>query len=204
MAWLLNRRANPRKQDLNGWTPLDRAALAVDPRSDDAARFPPVARRLLAHGAELTIRAAIALEDAGHVREMIEADPTLLRDIHWRTSGLLTLAVKHGHIGMVALLLDLGADVDERTTLREVEEPTESWGAPLWFASLAGRCDIARLLLDRGADPNANVYASGWPIDHAYRRGDAAMKQLLLDRGAQPQPWGVRHKSDDHARRASQ
>ena len=109
----------------------------------------------------------------------------------WRTGGLVTLAVKHGHIEMVRLLLDLGADVDERTVLDELEEPTESWGSPLWFAALAGRCDIAELLLDRGADPNANVYASGWPIDHAYNRRDAAMKQLLLARGAKPQPWTI-------------
>jgi len=83
-----------------------------------------------------------------------------------------------------------------------LEEPTESWGSPLWFASLAGRRDIAELLLDRGADPNGNVYASGWPIDHAYRRRDERMKELLLARGAKPQPWTITLANDvDHARR---
>jgi cytohesin len=191
VAWLLSRRANTRKQDLKGLTPLDRAALAADPRNDGAKGFPAVARRLVAHGADVTIRAAVALADAERIRELALADPGVLREIRWQTGGLLTLAVKHGHIGIVRLLLDLGADVDERTTLDELEEPTSSWGSPLWFASLAGRRDIAELLLDRGADPNANVYASGWPIDHAYRHRDETLKQLLLARGAKPQPWTI-------------
>src|ERR1022692_4387807 len=79
------------------------------------------------------------------------ADAGVLLEIRWQSGGLLTLAVKHGHIDIVRLLLDLGADVDERTTLDELEEPTPSWGSPLWFASLARRRDIAELLLDRGA-----------------------------------------------------
>jgi ankyrin repeat protein len=191
VSWLLSRRANPRKQDLKGWTPLDRAALAADPRNDGARDFLAVARRLLAHGADLTIRAAVALADADRVRELVLADPGVLRAIRWQRGGLLSLAVKHGHIDMVRLLLDLGADVDERTMLDELEEPTPSWGSPLWNASLAGRRDIAELLLDRGADPNANVYASGWPLDHAYRRRDEAMKQLLMARGAKPHAWTI-------------
>ena len=191
VAWLLHKRANARKADLHGWTPLDRAVLAACAWDDGAEHFPEVARLLLTHGADLTVRAAVALQEGGRVRELVEADPGVLRAIRWQTGGLLSLAVKHGHIEMVRLLLDLGADVDERTTLAELEEPTLSWGSPLWHAARAGRRDIAQLLLDRGADPNGNVYASGWPIDHAYRRHDGAMKQLLLEHGATPQPWTI-------------
>ncbi|HEV2689170.1 MAG TPA: ankyrin repeat domain-containing protein, partial [Bryobacteraceae bacterium] len=142
-------------------------------------------------------RAAVALADDQRVRELVSADPGILRrDLHWSSGALLTLAVKHGHLEIVRLLLDLGADVDERTLLREVEEPTVSWGAPLWYAALSGRCDIAELLLDRGADPNANVYASGWPLQHAYHRDDEAMKRLLLARGARAQPYMVSEAHD--------
>jgi ankyrin repeat protein len=196
VAWLLARKADARKLDMQGLTPLDRAALAAGPG------FRAVAQSLLAAGAPLTARGAVALGDADRVRELVRQDPDLLqRDIDWKRGGLLSLAVRHGQIETVRLLLDLGADVNERTTLDELEEPTESWGQPLWLAAAAGRRDIAELLLDRGADPNANPYASGWPIDHAYRRDDAPMKQLLLDRGAKPKPWTVTLAHDTDAAR---
>ena len=202
VVWLLNRRAQVRKKDTRGLTPLDRASLAADPRNEHAKRFPAVAQLLLEHGAEETIRAAVALADTGRVRELVSENPAVLREIHWASGGLLSLAVNHGHIEIVQLLLDLGADVDERVMLDELEEPTPSWGTPLWYASLAGRRDIVQLLLDRGADPNANVYASGWPLRNAWRHQDDSVKRLLLARGAKPQPYMIAEAHDvDEARR---
>jgi ankyrin repeat protein len=202
VLWLLNRRAQVRKQDMRGLTPLDRASLAVDPRNEDAKRFPAVAKLLMEHGAEVTIRAAVALADKRRVRELVSENPAVLREIHWANGGLLTLAINHGHIEIIQLLLDLGADVDERVMLVELEEPTPSWGTPLWYAALAGQRDIVELLLDRGADPNANVYASGWPLRNAWRHRDDSVKRLLLARGAKPQPYMIAEAHDvDEARR---
>ena len=194
--WLLNHDANPRKQDSHGLTPLDRAALAVDPRDASGEQFPAIAKRLLFGGADLTIRGAVAIGDSGRVRELVGREPALLRELRGAHGGLLTLAVNHQQLEMLRLLLDLGADPDERTTLDQVEQPTLSWGTPLWYAALVGRRDFAELLLDRGADPNANVYASGWPLRNAYRHKDGVVKQLLLERGAKPQPYMVAEAHD--------
>jgi ankyrin repeat protein len=197
VSWLLERRASVRKRDSRGYTALDRAALAADPRNDAAAKFPGIAILLLEHDAEMTMAAAVALGDMERVRKLASGDPALLQPgIPWWRGGLLTLAVKHGHLEVVRLLLDLGLDVDERTLLHELEEPTLSWGAPLWHAALAGRRDIAELLLDRGADPNSNLYASGWPLRNAYQRKDEALKRLLVERGAKPQPYMVAETHD--------
>jgi ankyrin repeat protein len=202
VAWLLNRRAPVRKHDVNGLTPLDRAALAAHPHNDRAKKFPSIAKLLLAHGAEVTIRAAVALANAKLVRELVGENPAVLREIHWTKGGLLSLAVNHGHIEIVRLLLGLGADMDERVMLDALEEPTPSWGTPLWYAALAGQRDIVELLLDRGADPNANVYASGWPLRNAWGHKDDSVKRLLLARGAKLQPYMIAELHDvDEARR---
>jgi len=194
MAWLLKRRANVRKKDPTGLTPLDYAVLGVDPLphpgNDAAKSFPATAKLLAEHGAELTVRGAVALGDEARVRELIAAEPGLLREVS-SDGGLITLAVKHRQTEMVRLLLDLGADVNERIFLEELEEPTESWGMPLWHAALAGDFGIAKLLLDRGADPNANVYASGWPLRNAWGHKDESVKKLLLERGARMHPYMV-------------
>jgi ankyrin repeat protein len=195
VAWMVKRRANVHKKDPNGLTPLDHAAITADPRNSCAERFPAVAQLLLGHGAELTVRAATALGDDDRVRELIAADPGLLYRIP-ATGGLLSLAVKHRQLDMVRLLLDLGSDVDERVLLQELEVPTESWGMPLWYAALAGDLAITQLLLDRGADPNANVYASGWPLRNAWNHQDDSVKRLLLERGAIPQPYMISESHD--------
>jgi ankyrin repeat protein len=135
------------------------------------------------------------LNNRPRVRELVQDDPSVLSRIG-PNGGLLTLAVNHGHIEMVRLLLDLGADVDERIMLQELEEPTPSWGMPLWYAALANQRDIVELLLDRGADPNANVYASGWPLRNAWNHEDDSVKKLLLARGAKPQPYMVAEAHD--------
>jgi ankyrin repeat protein len=190
VAWLLQRRAGARKKDPNGLTPLDYAALAADPRNRGVARFPALAQLLLQHGSEMTVRAAVALGDEAAVRTMLHDDPTLLHQIG-NNGGLVTLAVNHHQLEVVSLLLDLGADVDERILFEELEDPTESWGMPLWYAALAGDLAMTRLLLDRGADPNANVYASGWPLRNAWNHEDPSVKNLLLERGARPQPYMI-------------
>jgi ankyrin repeat protein len=201
VAWLLNRRANVRKQDVHGLTALDCAALAADPSNEHAKRFPAIAKQLLEHHAEMTVRAAVALADVPRIRELVRESPAVLREIHWTSGGLLTLAVNHGHLEIVRLLLNLGADVDERIMLNELEEPTPSWGTPLWYAALAGQRDVVELLLDRGADPNANVYASGWPLRNTWGHKDDNVKRLLLARGAKPQPYMVAEAHDENEAR---
>jgi hypothetical protein len=48
---------------------------------------------------------------------------------------------------------------------------------------------MAEMLLERGADPNAAVYASGTPVSEAYGRNDQTMIALLERYGGVAEPW---------------
>jgi ankyrin repeat protein len=143
----------------------------------DPARFHETARLLLQKGAELTPRAAVALGDLKAVLRL-HRDGRLPSEIQMFRGGLLAIAVRVNRLDMVATLLDLGLDPDESIV---TEDGARSYGMPLWFASRCGRHEIAELLLARGADANAVVYACGDALGNAE---DEPMKALLLKHGA--------------------
>jgi hypothetical protein len=50
---------------------------------------------------------------------------------------------------------------------------------------------MARFLLEAGADPNGQVYASGTPLSEAYGRRDEEMIALLERFGGKSNPRGL-------------
>ena len=169
-----------------GFTALDIAAyssgLGAD-GSDTRVRFSSVAETLLHAGAAMTPRAAVALGRLDWLRAR-SADGTLVNRIE-ESGGLLRVAVSHDRADVLAFLLDAGFDPDERTRFRDVggDGVVFTWGMPLWQCAATDRHEMARMLLARGADPNAEVYASGSPIHRAYDRGNRQMIELLEQHG---------------------
>lgn len=196
--------------DCPGNTPLDFAAIAAGYSAQDQflpflenaridpAQFVETARLLLAAGAKLTPRSAVAMGDRTAVQKMHDAG-ILANAIHFYRGGLLAIAVRVNRPNMVSLLLDLGLDPDESTVNASGER---SWGMPLWFAAVCGQHDIARMLLDAGADPNAVVYACGDPLCNAEAIGDERMKSLLLEYGAEIAVEHIAGNGDRAAARA--
>jgi ankyrin repeat protein len=93
---------------------------------------------------------------------------------------LLVDASKNGQAALVALLIDIGADVRAKND-----------DALLWAAD-AGHADVVQILLDAGAKVRAgNNYALRW----AAKEGHADVVQILLDAGADV------HANDDRALR---
>lgn len=199
-------RVDARKLDAQGHTPMDRAVLGCTwfkwKQIDAATR---VMQRLRQRGCEWTPLGAAAMGEIDALRRMHRETPGVLTDgFQWNRGGVLSAAVIFGQRDTVEALLDLGMDVDEPIALGRQTDDEEawSWGGPLWRAAACGWHEIATLLLDRGADPNANVYASGWPLDRAYERGDQEMVDLLYARGAKPSAYTVCSAHDrDTARR---
>ncbi|MBI3865519.1 MAG: ankyrin repeat domain-containing protein, partial [Planctomycetia bacterium] len=205
MAWLLDHGARVDAEaqfdvplgasaaNVPGKTPLDYAAIVagwsahgrhfsyLENSAKGPQGFDQTASLLRARGAKLTLRAAVATGDGQAVRQMHQQGK-LLNEIHHLRGGLLSIAVRVNRPDMVSLLLDLGLDPDE--TVPGEDGTPLSWGMPLWFTAMCGRPEIAELLLARGADVNAIVFASGDALGIAGDTGDGEMQALLRKHGA--------------------
>jgi ankyrin repeat protein len=188
-AWLLDHGADANARGRDNRTPLDvGAALPRWRRPESAAQFARMAALLRGHGAALAARSAVALGEADWLRAR-HAEGALVNaiavDVFEPSNGLLSIAVKHGRPEMVLLLLDFGFDPNERTRVDGLDELEFTSGQPLWIAAASGKLPLAEILLQRGADPNASVYASGSPLSAAYGHGrrEPRMIELLTRHG---------------------
>ena len=178
-AWLLDRGADANALNRIGNTPLDVVGCA---RSfGTAEQVAAMTELLLARGAEQTARWALTTGNAAWLRAR-HAEGTLGQPIY-ADEGLLSLAVRYDRREMLELLLDLGFDPDERRRV-DLEPPEYTWGQPLRHCAEFGKPEMAKLLLARGADPNAHIWASGTPVYAAYGKKDQAMIDLLESHGA--------------------
>ncbi|WP_347311201.1 ankyrin repeat domain-containing protein [Defluviimonas sp. SAOS-178_SWC] len=93
----------------------------------------------------------------------------------------LGIAARNDHTGIVAALLAAGADPNL---------PGGEFGLmPLHQAAERGAIESARLLLEHGADVNAETARLGWPAIHfAGSKDRAEMVAFLRDMGAAPAP----------------
>jgi ankyrin repeat protein len=74
-------------------------------------------------------------------------------------------------------------DPDARVRVDDDDEPTFTLGMPLYECARHGKHAMAEILLDRGADANGQVYASGTPLSEAYGQRDDRMVALLEQYG---------------------
>ena len=181
---LLQRGADITHLTPEGQSPLDGAALNIRQRN-----APPNEGCLLSAGILLQAgcphspEAAVALGDLEFVRSHAHKHPQRFQSNDRDRDGLLQVAIASDHLEMVRLLLDLGLDPDDRHQLLQYESRPYSWGEPLAWAAGNGQYACAELLLERGADPNASIYASGNPVSAAYNNADERMKGLLFRHG---------------------
>jgi ankyrin repeat protein len=127
------------------------------------------------------------------VQELVEAHPELVNAKATWNETPIEAATQMGNRAIIDFLVASGAPVDFFTglVLGEVGEVgtqrANSRGIhelpALYFAAIGGYVDVARRLLDAGADVNAQAEAAA-PIHGAVMGKSPEMVTLLLERGA--------------------
>ena len=125
----------------------------------------------------LDVWEAAALGDDERLLELLDDDPDLATAEAGDGFFPLGLAAFFGHRACVAALLARGADVHQRAA-----NPLQV--QPLHAAMVAGDVEIARALLDAGADVDGRQQAGVTPLMGAAAGGSVELVRLLLGAGA--------------------
>jgi ankyrin repeat protein len=150
--------------------------------------WPTTPTQVLAHlrerGAYCDICTACHIGDLERVRDLVDREPALANRAseyvtYYLGSGTpLKNAAARGHIEIVKLLLERGADPNLP------EEGIAPHGHALYSAVANGHHEVAKLLLEHGAIPNAEVESSADALSRAISNSDQRMIDLLCSHGA--------------------
>lgn len=140
-------------------------------------QHPEIARLFIERGAPLTFAEACAVGDEARALELLAQDPASLQRRSDDGFPPLGYAIFFRHPSLARTLIERGADVNA------VADNAQRI-APVHAAASVGDVETMRLLLDRGADPNARQHGGFTPIHAAGGNGDVAMAELLIARGA--------------------
>ena len=95
----------------------------------------------------------------------------------------LIIAAHNGHLNSVKILLEYGADIEARGTLKIGDEISEGC-TPLWGAAAANHLDVVELLLEQNADVDSKTSTGSTPFRVAAHEGHLDIVRCLVDRGA--------------------
>jgi ankyrin repeat protein len=146
------------------------------------------ASEMAALRSNLDLFEAACIGNVERVQRLLERDPDAI-DRHAPDGfSAIGFAAYFGHIPLLGLLLERGADFEAPSANAMQVRPLHSAAAhrdpPRTVAT-------SRVLLEAGADPNAQRQGGFTPLHEAVLTGNAKLARLLLAHGANP------HLSDD-------
>ena len=137
-----------------------------------------IAQLFVDRGAPVSFGEAVALGDAERVKAMLASDRSLLHSRSADGYPAAGLAIFFRHPELARWLIEEGADVNAAAENAQRV-------APLHAAAAVCDHDTTRLLLERGANPNAKQQMDYTPLHGAASRGDVEIAKLLLAHGAE-------------------
>ncbi|MGN6430483.1 MAG: ankyrin repeat domain-containing protein [Gaiellaceae bacterium] len=140
--------------------------------------------RELAWNVDPDIFEAAALGETARLRELLDGDPSLANAFGADGFHPLGLACFFGHLDAARVLLERGADVDALSRNEHIQTAAIH-AAAASSADEATRCELVKLVLEHGADPNLPQGGGFRAIDAARQNGDERLERLLKDRGAE-------------------
>ena len=142
-----------------------------------------LAREMAALRSNLDLFEAACLGDVARVRGILDAHPGAI-DRHAPDGfSAIGFAAFFGHVSLLELLLDRGADFEAPSANSMQARPLHSAAA---YRDPARATAMARLLLEAGADPNAQRRGGFTPLHEAVVTCNVELAELLLDHGANP------------------
>jgi ankyrin repeat protein len=164
---LLKTKANPNSKDNDGRTPMEHAALHG--HSDLVRQLAKVQTE------PLDFFSAVILGKVDRVKEFLKAKPELVKQRNGQGRGWtpLHIAAEEGHEEIARVLLDAGAEVDDK----------EAFSSPLSWAVMTRtpNLKLVKLLIDRGANVNRPGFEKETPLHHAAKYGNVEAARMLLN-----------------------
>jgi ankyrin repeat protein len=161
---------------------IQTAVLAIHPNSrkaNEVAR--QVVSMLAKYGVPIDLYSAVAIGDEELVRKLLREDATLANARAVDGYPALHFAVDMNYSEIVVALIEAGVDLDIRN---HSKQRGGKGGTVLHTAAFWRREEIARKLIDSGADVNAVAENESTPLHDAARMGSLGVARLLLDKGA--------------------
>jgi ankyrin repeat protein len=146
-----------------------------------AYRRPEMISLLFDLGLPLTPHAAVLLGNGDWLRKQHAAGK--LENPLDHDGGLISFAITHDRPDMLAELLNIGLDPNERMRVENSEDAYAS-GFPLHHCVRLDKPKMAELLLAHGADPKGEYSDRGTALYAAYGQKRRTMVQLLERHGA--------------------
>lgn len=130
------------------------------------------------HKQNLDIFEAASIGSIETVSQLLDTDPEALKSFSPDGFTALGLASFFGHLSLVKLLLDKGANPN-------IAANNQFKVAPIHSACAIAHFDIAELLIKHESDVNAKQMQGVTPLHSAAHNGETKLAKLLIDSGAE-------------------